>query len=394
MLIQKSIHYVWLDAIRGTAALYVVCHHAVRQVITVGEHLNDPFYRLLQLLTLYGHYAVDIFIVLSGYSLMLPVVSRQSFGNVWIFYLRRTIRIVLPYYAALMLSLLLVYFLIGEIDGSHWAKVALPVTADNVLKHLLLIHQWFPEASSKINPALWSVGVEYQIYFLFPLLYWVASKIGYLYTFILVTLLSYSLWGISYYLEIANPSSTGASLYYCALFFMGMAAAHCVNTNKPTTSSKWFLAIDLHAKKVAIAAISGFFILAIVDHLIHRFISAPFFPLQIQSFLVGFFTSIVLYLKGRGLINKPKNFMLSFIQNKLQWLGVIGFSLYLVHDPMLAIVWKYVVLPLHINAYWLQTVIELVVGLSASIIVALLFYRLVELPCHKISKSLINKDRN
>jgi peptidoglycan/LPS O-acetylase OafA/YrhL len=379
---------------RGAAALYVVCHHAVRQVITVGEHLNDPFYRLLQLLTFYGHYAVDVFIVLSGYSLMLPVLARQQFGNVWIFYLRRTIRIVLPYYAALLFSLLLIYFFIGENDGSHWAKVALPVTIDSILKHVLLIHQWFPEASSKINPAFWSVGVEYQIYFLFPLFYWAAIKIGYLYTFILVSLFSYSLWGISYYLDVFNPSSTGASLYYCALFFMGMTAAHLANKNKPDSSNKWILALDLHAKNVAIIAISCFFVLAATDHLIHRFLSNPFFPLQIQSFFVGLFTSMILYLKGKQLIKKPNFHILTFIQNKLQLLGVVGFSLYLVHDPVLAVVWKYVVTPLNIQAYWLQTVTELSVGLTACIIIAVVFYKLIELPCHQLSKSLIKKQQN
>lgn len=63
--IQKYEHFGWLNAIRGVAALYVVCHHAVMQVTIVGDHANDLFYRILQLLTIYGHYAVDIFIVLS-----------------------------------------------------------------------------------------------------------------------------------------------------------------------------------------------------------------------------------------------------------------------------------------------------------------------------------------
>lgn len=54
-------HLSWLDQIRGCAALYVVCHHAVRQVIIIGNHAHDPFYRFLQLATGFGHYAVDIF---------------------------------------------------------------------------------------------------------------------------------------------------------------------------------------------------------------------------------------------------------------------------------------------------------------------------------------------
>jgi len=116
-LIKKTTHLDWLDAIRGAAALYVVCHHAVMQVIVVGDHAHDLFYRLLQLLTSYGHYAVDVFIVLSGYSLMLPIIAKQQFGNIWIFYLRRTIRIVLPYFATLIFTLIIIYFWLGVNDA-------------------------------------------------------------------------------------------------------------------------------------------------------------------------------------------------------------------------------------------------------------------------------------
>ncbi len=278
-------HFGWLDQIRGVAALYVVCHHAVMQITVVGDHAHDPIYRILQLLTIYGHYAVDIFIVISGFCLMLPIAARQEFGNVWIFYLRRTVRIVLPYYAAMAVSLILIYLLLGEIDGSHWAEVSLPVTFDSILKHMLLIHQWFPEAASKINPAFWSVGVEYQIYFLFPLFYLIARIIGFVYSFILVTLTSYALWGVSFYFDIFNPSSTGTSFYYCSLFFMGMVAANFVSHAKGKSTSSRLGIIDQNATKFAIAGLFGILIVAILGFLVERFALPLFFPLQIQSFL-------------------------------------------------------------------------------------------------------------
>ena len=388
---KKYEHEGWLNAIRGAAALYVVCHHVVMQVVIIGDHAHDPVYRVLQLLTIYGHYAVDVFIVLSGYCLMLPVVARKEFSSLRQFYLRRTIRIVLPYFAALILSLLLIYLLVGEQDGSHWAKTSLPVSFDNFIKHALLIHQWFPEAANKINPAFWSVGVEYQIYFLFPVFYYLATKIGFIYSLALITLTSYSLWGLSFYANIFNPSATGTSLYYCALFFMGMTAADFAKNTKLTTQKKWLERVDVNAKSVALISLVGLLIVAIAGFIIERFLPTIFFPLQIQSFFIGLFFSILLYLKGGNKWDGVKYLQNSFIQRKLEWVGTMGFSVYLVHDPILAAVWKYFVQPMNLRFYWLQTLAELILGISITILVAIIFYRWVELPCHQLSKSIVKR---
>lgn len=388
--IQKYEHFGWLNAIRGAAALYVVCHHAVMQVTIVGDHANDLFYRILQLLTIYGHYAVDIFIVLSGYCLMLPVIARQEFGNIWIFFARRTIRIVLPYYAALIISFLLIYFFLGKQDGSHWAKTSLPVSFDSIIKHIFLVHQWFTDAASRINPAFWSVGVEYQIYFLFPFFYWLAKKIGFVVAFVVIALTSYALWGVSYYLNILNPSATGTSIYYCALFFMGMTAAQFAK-NTDLAASKWQMMLDYNAKSLAIIALTSILIVAIAGFLIERFLPTIFFPLQIQSFFIGLFFSILLYLIAKDKLWATKYLKKSFIQHKLEWVGMMGFSVYLLHDPILAIVWKYAVMPMKLPFYWLQTIAELLIGILVTIIASMAFYKYIELPCHQLSKSIVKR---
>lgn len=390
-MIKKTTHLNWLDAIRGAAALYVVCHHAVMQVIVIGDHAHDPFYRLLQLLTSYGHYAVDVFIVLSGYSLMLPIIAKQQFGNIWIFYLRRTIRIVLPYFAALIFTLIIIYFWLGVNDASHWAEVSLPVTKDYIFKHILLIHQWFPDAANKINPAFWSVGVEYQIYFLFPLFYWLAKCIGFVKSFVVITLISYVLWAVCYYFNIFNPSANGTSLYYCSLFFMGMAAAQLTNETQKITKSYWQQVADTHSMKIAVLACIGVLITAVLGFLISRSEYSFYFPLQVQSFFVGLFFAILLYLKGINKIFKQSVIPPPIILRGLKWIGTMGFSIYLLHDPIIALVWKYLVIPMNLPFYWLQALTELMVGLLATVFVAMLFYKFIELPCHQLSKSIVKR---
>ncbi|MEQ1601769.1 MAG: acyltransferase [Methylophilaceae bacterium] len=385
-VINESNHYRWLDQVRGAAALYVVCHHAVRKVVVLGDHAHDPFYRLLQLLTTYDHYAVDIFIVLSGYCLMLPLIRKQHFGSILNFYIRRTIRIVLPYYGALFVTLILIYFSMGEMHGSVWAKNALPVTFESFWKHLLLIHQWFPTVATKINGAFWSIGVEYQIYFLFPLFYFLAKKNGFVNTFFLISIVSYALWGISFNFNVINPGENGTSIYYCSLFFMGVVAAQYANQEDQT---QLILFIDKHSKIVKLTAFAGIGLLAIASFSISHFHFSFSIPLQIQSFFVGFFVAVLFYLKGKNKIQL--NCFNNLVTKPLELVGTIGFSIYLLHDPVLEMVWFYVVAPMNLPFYWLQAIVEIVLGLIASFSLAIIFYKFIEFPCHLLSKSFKNE---
>ncbi len=172
---------------------------------------------------------------------------------------------------------------------------------------------------------------------------------------------------------------------------MGMVAAQFVSQAKEKSTSSWLEIVNRNATKFANAALLGILIVAILGFLIERFAKSLFFPLQIQSFFVGLFFSILLYLRGKNLWGGVGYLSKSFIQNKLEWVGTMGFSVYLLHDPILAIVWKCVVTPMNLPFYWMQTIVELVVGVLASVIVSMVFYKLVELPCHQLSKSIVKK---
>src|SRR5215203_1884331 len=93
----------FLDGLRGLAASYVVLHHAALLVPPSG--LTGPA-TVARFLLRHGHYAVAVFIVLSGYCLMLPV-ARDPLGRLpggtLAFFGRRARRILPPYYAALVL---------------------------------------------------------------------------------------------------------------------------------------------------------------------------------------------------------------------------------------------------------------------------------------------------
>jgi peptidoglycan/LPS O-acetylase OafA/YrhL len=87
---RLRLHY--LDGLRGLASLYVVSVH-------INRYMGEQVPQVLQLVgkTLrYGFFAVGVFIVLSGYVLMLPTARSQSSyfsGGLWNYILRRSRRI-------------------------------------------------------------------------------------------------------------------------------------------------------------------------------------------------------------------------------------------------------------------------------------------------------------
>src|SRR5579871_2999498 len=91
----------FLDGLRGLAAAYVVLHHAALEVPAVGLPRTAA---LVHGLFRHGHYAVAVFIVLSGFCLMRPVLRNPSHGlpGGFLAYVGRRARRILPaYYAAL-----------------------------------------------------------------------------------------------------------------------------------------------------------------------------------------------------------------------------------------------------------------------------------------------------
>ncbi len=170
-------HLEFLDGLRGCAAIYVACSHIVGES-TVGTTGVEGF--IFHWL-LYGRIAVAMFIVLSGYCLMLPVVSGGGDsipgGNI-AYFKRRARRILPPYYAALAFTFLIsvvsttgLHMLAGQAgNGQRATALRDMLSAGDIVSHLMLIHNWSPHFNMLFDGPTWSVASEWQIYFLFPFL--------------------------------------------------------------------------------------------------------------------------------------------------------------------------------------------------------------------------------
>ncbi len=105
---------------------------------------------------------------------MLPVARSADGGlkgGTVGFLKRRARRILPPYYAALLLSLLGLILTpqgLAYLHGARDPRWLADFTAPVLLSHLLLVHNLTLAWSHKINQAMWSIGTEWQIYFTLP----------------------------------------------------------------------------------------------------------------------------------------------------------------------------------------------------------------------------------
>jgi peptidoglycan/LPS O-acetylase OafA/YrhL len=152
-------HLVGLDGIRGLAALFVVVNHVFLRAFPGYPADHAPFWASG---FIYGRIAVVVFIVLSGFSLSVsPARASWRLDGAWRFARRRAWRILPPYWAALLFSLLMTWFVVAQ---PGW-----PVpTAKSVAVNGLLMQDVF--AAPSPNRAFWSIAVEVHLYVAFPLL--------------------------------------------------------------------------------------------------------------------------------------------------------------------------------------------------------------------------------
>jgi peptidoglycan/LPS O-acetylase OafA/YrhL len=308
----------------------------------------------------YGHFAVSIFLVLSGFCLMLPVARSTGCnlrGGVVDFYRRRARRILPPYYAAMALSLLLIWTIIGHKTGTHW-DLSVPVTAKGIAIHALLLQNIFP--SDEINHVFWSIAVEWQIYFVFPLLLISWRRIGATATTALAVILSICCRVILQRLNLPIIAP-----HYLGLFALGMFAA----TAAHSTGAAW----EARRTRLPWGPAAAILAIAIVALCAHFRLQKP--HLEHLDFLVGL--CAVCTLVHLSCKTSPLRRILSW--KPLMFVGGFSYSLYLIHAPLIQIVSQYCIFPLHIAPI---PAFLLTMGISVpiSLFCAYLFFLIAERP--------------
>lgn len=151
----------YIDAGRGIAILLVILVHVGYAVPNLDQFSFSIFK--------FGQMGVQLFFILSAYTLCLSFNSRKEESNRIInFTIRRIFRIAPAYYLALFLYFILSfvehYFKFGTWDHSE------KYTFINTILNTFFIHGFYLPSLSLV-PGGWSISTEMCFYIIFPLLF-------------------------------------------------------------------------------------------------------------------------------------------------------------------------------------------------------------------------------
>ncbi len=358
---QHQLHLTFLDGLRGLAALFVVLHHASYEL--PRHELKPALARATDFIQAHGHDAVAVFIVLSGFSLMLPVVRSSDGwvrGGTWDYLKRRAKRILPAYYATLAFSLALIACVpwMRAPSGVRW-DVALPaLKTDAILTHVFMVHNLHPPSIFRIDPPMWSVATEWQIYFLFPVFLVLWRRLG-----ISMTIVAGFLTGYLVYLAM-GPFAEVVSPWYAGLFTVGMAVAVFTNPSYRRSEHWGDRYLGVFAAGIALLVVLSPSMMA-GDGLTGTAVAG----------LIAYCARHV--FEGKSSTERPRILRLLESDPAVK-LGTFSYSLYLVHFPLLSLTHG-------LLRRWglgpnVRLVLLLTVGTSLCVAVAYVFYRLFERP--------------
>ena len=317
-----AVRLIELDGLRGLAAVVVLIHHALETVPALAEVGARPgtvptgtFNRILTQSPLHllwaGHEAVLIFFVLSGVALTYPVARRHAQGRRfdWVDYApRRFVRLWLPAAASTTFAVIAMLLVPRSEDPAlgHWMTVTHPVGlgARQMLMEYLLI----PKHAYR-NTVLWSLHAEAIFSFVLPLMILGVA---------LCARRRLSWLPVAAALAVPVITASPGSGSYLPVFTVGAVMGWAWGHNPapvPQRPQPWATAQAL----VCLLLITLAWWPGMESHMAQRLANAV--TLAAAAYLVHL---VVRAGALRGLLRS----------RTVQYLGLMSFSLYLVHEPV------------------------------------------------------------
>lgn len=364
---RTATRFVFVDALRGIAALGVACYHITRfgplAVIAepvIPSSLQDCFS--------HGWTGVHIFFVISGFVIAYTFRGvRVTPGYVLNYAFRRSVRLDPPYWCAIAFVLL-----IHAVMSLHPGLIS-PLDVPTVMKtplswKLLAAHVLYLQkilGYDNLSAAFWTLCIEVQFYLLYAAGYGVAQRfwsrhkrtsadaghLGLLVVFAPPAMVSLYRW---------NPVGGNDMwiIHFFCLFFLGMTAWWALDGRVPAWVFWGYTAL-------------------VVTRLGYDWVVRQSFSVELE---VAAAAGVAIYVLGRaGRLGS------TFGAAWLQYLGRISYSLYLIHFPVSHVVTT--------SGYTLfggamspaAAALWLVLALLASIAAAHVLYTIVEAPCARFA---------
>ena len=361
-------HIDFLDPIRGVAILLVVAFHTLGASYGIEQlhwrrifrDFSDAPASFLPFLPVtFGWLGVAVFFAVSGFCIHLSY-QRATVKTFKVFFLRRFFRIYPPYFAALCLFAFLL-----PLATFHSDCIS---SGTQFWTHALMACNFNEDLHYGINPSFWSIVVEVQLYLIYPLLLWIVRRFGWGTALWIIGALEISLRviGSSYCLPYWI---IGSPFYYWFSWSIGARLADDHLNGRPlflAGNPLWLwpvLTVASNLLRPLSTLTFVFAALATAQFISHK-LTQPIRPAQ-SSGAFGLF---------------------------LTRMGVISYSLYLLHQPFLnifAYLLKSAVAPSTFPPLLLFASLLLFCGVLFAGCVA--FYRWLELPSIALGKRVVAK---
>jgi peptidoglycan/LPS O-acetylase OafA/YrhL len=328
-----------LDGIRGLAALFVVLHHTYLRSFPGYPANSGPWWTGW---LIYGRFAVVVFIVLSGFCLAAaPARHGWRLDGVGRFARRRAWRILPPYWAALVFSVLVAWLVVPqpglrEPDGR------------SIVVNGLLIQNLVPAVSP--NRAFWSIAIEAQLYVVLPVLLLMVRRWG---AFVMLGTVALVMAGFG---ALASPMFLALSAPDMAgLFAIGVVAAGVLAVGRRLRSWPWhWLSLAAAAPVLALIAWQG----------------------SVWTLNNAFWTDLALgpaigCLLAAVVTDRPRRLVRLLDSRPLRELGSFSYSLYLTHAPIVVVIYHEFV-----AGRFRQGLPSFLVSLAITVPVTIIFARL------------------
>jgi len=291
--------FEYIDSLRGVAILLVLAIHNGQH----GTSLSD-IAPLFHKFSFAGRYGVQLFFLVSAYTLMLSYQSRKVENNhKRNFFIRRFFRVVPMYYVAFICYAIDSVFFAPEFQKSlNMLEFTLPDT----IKNIFFLNVFYPRSPFYV-PGGWSVVTEMFFYLLLPLIWMYAKNINKTVLLFIGSLLlsvSFSSLFFDYF-----PSSNSLYISFInqlPVFVLGIIMYYIVN-QKEICLNKWIL--------ISLIAVAPLYL---------YFIDENVFDCLKASIILFLFALLICKKKYKIIVNP----FFSLV-------GKISFSIYFIHFGVL-----------------------------------------------------------
>lgn len=364
-----------LEGLRGLMALWVILGHWATTVALPYGLLHTK---------LYNTYAVDVFIILSGFAITALIDKKPESYRLYI--TRRLLRIFPVYLFFLCLSVLLAQLALETWQNSpdafmkerriEIAQASIDYFTAHVLAHATALHglvppSWLPDTDFAFLSQAWSISLEWQFYLIAPLLIAFLRQPLTMRRGTAAILVAVALTLVA---RVMPAGFIGAGLYE---FVIGIGSFYFLKAR--FRAAPWACAVPVGHVWVAVIVFCVFMASAqVIPYVVWVTVMAAVVLKREEC------QPAVDLRQGAGVGTWLAGMLCS---RPAQWFGQMAYSLYLSHMLVIVLALRLLerlaVTEPHVHALALFFIV-----MPATVLVSWLTYRLIEKPFHEWGRSL------